>query len=225
MVASWPVHSATRSNAFWKQLIQWDMPWLWEFQEATAADQVQETDFKKLYLDLNRMTEPKLHLRSPFLGLANRRRVWGVCQQLADLYFQRISHDEPGDAPGTYAQTILDHSESVQMPAVLYPPPEGEVNTISKQLITSWVEMDNRLSVFETIWDSSGSLMGLAITFGNDRRLFGRDQGKDSTRSSVAIDATDWIEGLILKIPDIDLTGTKFETSIQGITVRPQARM
>jgi hypothetical protein len=106
---------------------------------------------------------------------------------------------------------------------VLYPPPEGEVNTISKQLITSWVEMDNRLSVFETIWDSSGSLMGLAITFGNDRRLFGRDQGKDSTRSSVAIDATDWIEGLILKIPDIDLTGTKFETSIQGITVRPQA--
>jgi hypothetical protein len=62
--------------------------------------------------------------------------------------------------------------------------------------------------------------MGLAVIFRGDRRLFGRDEGEGSMRRSVVIDATDWIVGLILKIPDIDLTEPKFKTSIYGITVR-----
>jgi hypothetical protein len=144
----------------------------------------------------------------------------GVCQQLANLYFQRIFHEEPDNS---YGQAILAHSESVQMPTVLGPPSEGEVNTISKQWITSWAEIDSRLSIFEAIWDSSGSLMGLAVTFRADRRLFGRDEGEGSTRRSVVIDATDWIVGLILILPDIDLTEPKFKTSIHGITVRLQS--
>jgi hypothetical protein len=218
IVASWPVHSVTRSNLFWKKLILSDMPWLWEFERAVIADLAGQVDFKNLYLDLNRKTKAKLNMRGPFLGLANRRRIWGVCEQLVGLYLKRTS-EELGDTARRDALAIMEHSETIQMPSVLYPQRQGGTD-ISTQRVYSWTEIDSLMATFETVWDSSGSLIGLAITFGEDRRLFGRDDGQATARQSTLIAATDWIVGLILHIPDLDLINTFPETSIHGITVR-----
>lgn len=51
-----------------------------------ASDQLNGLDLRKVYLYLQRATEAKLGMRGPFLGVANRRRIWGVCEQIAVGY-------------------------------------------------------------------------------------------------------------------------------------------
>ncbi|UKZ74792.1 hypothetical protein TrVFT333_002462 [Trichoderma virens FT-333] len=85
--ASWPVFNATRDNGFWKAFIYNDMPWAaTELQHIINDTQSQELDYKALYLWFEWMTVPQYGVGTPWMGLANRRRIWGACQELADLY-------------------------------------------------------------------------------------------------------------------------------------------
>ncbi|EHK21996.1 uncharacterized protein TRIVIDRAFT_136964, partial [Trichoderma virens Gv29-8] len=85
--ASWPVFNAARDNGFWKAFIYNDMPWAAiELQHIINDTQSQELDYKALYLWFEWMTVPQYGVGTPWMGLANRRRIWGACQELADLY-------------------------------------------------------------------------------------------------------------------------------------------
>ncbi|GAB1210217.1 hypothetical protein APSETT445_009008 [Aspergillus pseudonomiae] len=82
--ASLSVQMITQDNSFWKRFMQWDMPWLWEFQTLQTQKDV---NYKSLYLWLNKMTTPRYGMDDlNLMGVANRRRVWGVCEQLASRY-------------------------------------------------------------------------------------------------------------------------------------------
>ncbi|KAK4102319.1 hypothetical protein N658DRAFT_506506 [Parathielavia hyrcaniae] len=88
--ASWPALAATRSNGFWKWHLTHEMPWLNSLRPLLDGQEPEEKvtlDYKKLYLWLDKVTAPKYGVDGPFLSLANRRRIWGVCEQLAALYF------------------------------------------------------------------------------------------------------------------------------------------
>lgn len=45
-----------------------------------------EKKLKGLLLAVDSLTRPKKHMRGSFMGLANRRRIWSLCKQIADLY-------------------------------------------------------------------------------------------------------------------------------------------
>ncbi|OCK76198.1 hypothetical protein K432DRAFT_336121 [Lepidopterella palustris CBS 459.81] len=222
--ASWHVHCSTRDNAFWKQLIRWEiLPWFWELREILAEERSSDFDYKGLYLWLDKMTTPEFGMEGPFMGIANRRRIWDVCQQLANIYFERERY-EPISETDEYAEMILEHSMSLHMPMILYPQPKNSVSNVSKQWIRSFYEVDTRASTFETFWNAEGTLVGLAVAFGTDPRVFGRADtdavGDEQISKQVTrIPATDWISGLILHIPEMNMLDKHAHTAVKGVTV------
>jgi len=90
--ASWSVHVTVRDDeSFWRSRIRTSLACLFELHRLVANDYdhklLRGKSFKGLLLALDSLTRPKRHVRGPFMGLTNRRHVWGVCEQIADMYF------------------------------------------------------------------------------------------------------------------------------------------
>ncbi|GAB1215284.1 hypothetical protein ATERTT37_004470 [Aspergillus terreus] len=90
--ASLSVQIVTQHNYFWEKAVQYNMPWLWEFHALKLEKTLPEDlNYKRLYLWLDKMTAPRYGMDDLTLtGVANRRRIWGVCQQLAPRYFKGL---------------------------------------------------------------------------------------------------------------------------------------
>ncbi|KAL2827949.1 hypothetical protein BDW59DRAFT_53213 [Aspergillus cavernicola] len=86
--ASLYVHLITRDDYFWRSFIQSDMPWLWETQ--VLRDSLNfplDLNYQLLYQFLNATTAPKYGMHDQALmGIANRRRIWGACEELSGRY-------------------------------------------------------------------------------------------------------------------------------------------
>ncbi|GES58040.1 F-box domain protein [Aspergillus terreus] len=93
--ASATVCRATQSNGYWKQRMSRVMDWFWELSNI-LQDNPSGLNFKALYLWLEKKTNPELGMDPKFMGLGNRRRIWGACQQLRDLYVKRIPPETEG---------------------------------------------------------------------------------------------------------------------------------
>ncbi|KAL4895146.1 F-box domain protein [Aspergillus ambiguus] len=94
--ASLNVQIVTQHNYFWEKAVQWDMPWFWEFHALKSESPLpDDINYKRLYLWLDKMTTPRYGMDDQALtGVANRRRIWGVCQQLAPRYFQGLKQQK-----------------------------------------------------------------------------------------------------------------------------------
>lgn len=214
--ASWTVNSATRYNLFWRGLINWDMPWFWELRSIFGELENTEINFKAVYLFLDRVTTPSIMVTGPFLGIANRRRIWGSCQDIMKLYFKPVDRKTANETDQE-AKEIIQRSKVLYMPVVSYPQTEETVNTITTQWVYSWQEIDCLPSTLEVNWNHDESIAGLSMTFGGSRRTFGRDT---DAVSAVRIPGNDWIDMLALRIPELDLRDKLTETSMRAITVR-----
>ncbi|KAL4882185.1 hypothetical protein BJY04DRAFT_187338 [Aspergillus karnatakaensis] len=87
--ASLFVHQVTCDNYFWRCFIESSMPWLWESQvlRVVARECPSDLNYKQVYLWLNNITAPRFAMEHPTLmGVANRRRIWGVCEELSISY-------------------------------------------------------------------------------------------------------------------------------------------
>jgi hypothetical protein len=78
--ASPAILDATNStnDLFWRNLIARDMSWFWELHGHVVDCQARDTelDYRMLFLWLDKTTRSCFGNDSPFLGLANRRRIW-----------------------------------------------------------------------------------------------------------------------------------------------------
>ncbi|KAF4543411.1 F-box domain-containing protein [Lasiodiplodia theobromae] len=246
--ASYPVHAAIRDGranpGFWRQALRRCMPWFTELHTLMRHGTVDEesTDYKGLFLWLDMSTRPRRGLAGPFMGVANRRRVWGVCEQYDALYQPRVKakEKERERVYGVEAEEIWKGVVNVGLPVVTWPPP-GErdvVRTASTQWVCRWDEVDAG-AFLEVFWDKVGTLAGLALVLGGkkkviggdvfveggEKRLFGAEGAvvngarKVFKKDTVEIERGAWIEGLVLHLPDVFYT-EKTETSIKGITIR-----
>ncbi|OJD38907.1 f-box domain protein [Diplodia corticola] len=234
--ASYTIHAAVRSSSqnpgFWKQALRRCMPWFWELHVLMRHGTVDpdETDFKGLFLWLEACTRPRRGLEGPFMGVANRRRVWGVCEQYDALYVPRLRAKEreravaagKGEAAGIWRGAV-----NTGLPVVAWPVPEGEgLRTSTAQWVCDWDEVKGR-SVLEVTWDEERTLMGLTLVVAGERRVFGSDGGgrfeSRLKKETVEIEQDCWVQGLILHLPDV-FSGEKTETSIKGMTVRTTHR-
>jgi hypothetical protein len=87
--ASWHVFNWTRGDTtrFGKQMIRLHLsPWLWEVDAFVSSIGNPAFDFTRFFLWLEAATEPKTGMSGPFLGVANRWRIWDTCSQLAHDY-------------------------------------------------------------------------------------------------------------------------------------------
>ncbi|KAK0645212.1 hypothetical protein DIS24_g8091 [Lasiodiplodia hormozganensis] len=235
--ASWFVHTCLlNNNAFWKQRLREHTPWFHKLRSLIddATTPPEGCDYRALFLWLYAQTRPRLWMSGPFMALANRRRLWGVCEQIADHYHQAKQRQRPPQADDdesneTCAQLIKNHANTPRMPIVAYPPPGPDAETMSTVFIRSSAELDAPFALFEAFWaydrtagvrngTSNGSLVGLAMTFDGCRRLFGRDDSAEGvSRETCLIVNPAQIGGLVLHIDPIVNKSRTWTTSVKGI--------
>ncbi|KAL0256786.1 hypothetical protein SLS55_009183 [Diplodia seriata] len=182
---------------------------------------VEDCDYRKLFLWLEQETRPRGWMDGPFLAVANRRRIWAVCEQLAERYHERLARRAAADCPDQTARMIMKYADNPQMPLVAYPPPTAGVETVSTQWILSLEERDARVASFSAFWDSDQSLVGMAMLLNGTSRLFGRDDSVEGvTKETVTVEYPAQVRALILHLfpRKIEQHGT--QSSIRGVTVR-----
>jgi hypothetical protein len=125
--ASWPAHCAKLPNAFWREKILFDRPWAFEIEDAFSPFNAPSVAYKRLYFHLNQITQ--LNKPGCNLGLTNRRRIWGVCDQLIELYRKGLSNDDGSNQTDNVDEYICENAKKSQhMPAVSFPPPRSVEN-------------------------------------------------------------------------------------------------
>jgi hypothetical protein len=88
--ASWTILTRTRNSSFWKKRLSEDMVWFWELQQYLKSSQHAVRNYKALYLWLDKRTHPLYGLTGAFMGIANRRRIWRPCAELAHRYYTKL---------------------------------------------------------------------------------------------------------------------------------------
>ncbi|KAL1864685.1 hypothetical protein Daus18300_007487 [Diaporthe australafricana] len=96
-MASYHVHVLLQNNnQFWGPRTRSSLPWFFELQELLEQDQtlLETNDDQRVFQWAERVTRPEKWLTGPFMGVANRRRIWSVCEQLGEKYKEfQIDHD------------------------------------------------------------------------------------------------------------------------------------
>ncbi|KAK4041711.1 hypothetical protein C8A01DRAFT_45146 [Parachaetomium inaequale] len=205
--SSWPAFCATRRNAFWKWFLKHDMPWLTELGPLLLDKQRDgpELSYKALYLWLDKVMAPRYGMEGPFLSLANRRRIWGVCEQLAPYYVRRlqeISLDEPDPS-------ILEHAICGHMALISddKPPPSGSWTLQRTLFVYSADEVKHRATIFEAYWGEGGRLVGFGAVVGRQKqRVFGLNGAElpHITRTATRIAASDRVTAITVVIATAD---------------------
>ncbi|KAH6983919.1 hypothetical protein EDB80DRAFT_783222 [Ilyonectria destructans] len=195
ITASCPAFLVTNSNDFWKQYL-YRIPWNWEFRDMLDETGIVSVDYKRLYLWLEAKTTPVSGVDVLFMSIANRRRIWGVCEQIKG-HCLKAAYYEPQNEPD---KTIVDQSECSHMPFVSVPPPEQPSIVETKLWVHSRKEIDGFLLVFEAFWDPAGALVGLGVAVGASQRIFGIDDSHNMTVKKTAgrIERNNWVESLVL---------------------------
>jgi hypothetical protein len=90
--ASRVVHTTSCPDSLWAGKLVDTYPWLWEVHELdvfqSQALEEKASQLLRSCLD-NGPSSSKSHSYS--LGLANRRRIWGVCEQIRSQYMEKLA--------------------------------------------------------------------------------------------------------------------------------------
>jgi hypothetical protein len=99
--ASLYINLLTRDDYFWKRFIASDMPWLEDAEAEVLRKRVVDDDssadtasalespinYQRVYQWLDGASKPVFGMHDElFMAVANRRRIWGVCEVLAGAY-------------------------------------------------------------------------------------------------------------------------------------------
>lgn len=89
--ASSTMHTTTLRAELWKQRLRREVPWLWEIHDVDVfQSQYFEGKTSKLLLDIDKKSKYTSENDDYIFGLANRRRIWGVCEQIRTQYFEKL---------------------------------------------------------------------------------------------------------------------------------------
>jgi hypothetical protein len=226
MKASYHVQITTCEPAFWKHLLRVRLvPWFPELSPFLATTTATTFDYRACFLWFDKITTPESGNHGPFMGFANRRRIWAVCQQISPLYQERYidatNRIDPGELAESEhddeAEKIWDGAVSLHTPMVSYPQPESPTET-SAQFIRSWRQL-YRSCDFDTYWSrDSGRLIGIALSFHGRQRVFGSTAGDSGNQ--LHIGSGDSIKQINVMMSNVDaLMDRRRTTSITGMTV------
>ncbi|KAF2451988.1 hypothetical protein P171DRAFT_376537, partial [Karstenula rhodostoma CBS 690.94] len=199
------VYTSTQNGAFWKHMLRLHIfPWSWEvFKIMSNGIYAEDLDEKSLFLWLEAATRPRFGAEGPLMGIINRRRIWGTCQQLVTQYAEKVHPVKRAEPDEAEARAILDRAKCLHMPVVSYPIAK-QCRTASVQFIRSWGEMSCRPSVLDTYWGHNGALIGISITLNGDNpRIFGSTEGTPG--SPLHIPPNEWIREIVVSIDDVNM--------------------
>ncbi|KAJ5520026.1 hypothetical protein N7463_000479 [Penicillium fimorum] len=89
--ASLAMHATSLPGDFWKHRLKSEMPWLWEIHDVDIF-QSQELEGKasNLLVNIQKKSQYTSENDDYIFGLANRRRIWRVCEQIRSRYLEKL---------------------------------------------------------------------------------------------------------------------------------------
>ncbi|KAF5591065.1 phosphatidylethanolamine n-methyltransferase [Fusarium pseudoanthophilum] len=190
----------TSSNAFWKNKISSDMPWVVGlFPGRDVTDNLQ-IDWLKVYKTLRAISKGQDE-REPFTtgGLRNRARVWDVCTQMLNEYWPRkeAREEELSNNPA-----VLKKAKVSAEPILRFPRSNG-IMWSQASLIEKFDDMLSAEPVIEVLWSAGGELAGIVCrtTAGGRPRAAG-SKNLYTRSDKVHIPKDDWITELIITSQD-----------------------
>lgn len=199
--ASTIVYRATDDNGFWRSLVSREMDWLWDtLPELIAAHK--DLDWKRFYTSLDHATSQLWGMRGEYMSLANRRRIWYPCSQLAVHYQQRL------ESARAVEDDLRSHAISLQMPVVSYPDPNK--SSPFCETINSWGARASAL-ILSLAWNERNELAGISPC--------GLQEESYAYVNSYKIDKGDWLQSMILFMEPIDLTDAGASSAVVGVVL------
>uniref|UniRef100_A0A8H7MZF0 F-box domain-containing protein n=1 Tax=Bionectria ochroleuca TaxID=29856 RepID=A0A8H7MZF0_BIOOC len=200
--ASWALHSAHHNNHdFWMRRIKDEMEWFFELHEVLQSPGFLDgvSSMKAVYLWANLKSKPRLGFKGKYMGVANRRRIWFACGQIAESYRAKIAV-----SAGDVDESIEDNAASPYTSIVSWPTASSDQLFAHSFWISSWDALYSSKTL-DTFWDSEGYLTGIAVTINGQKRLFGFDNKEhDLQQRTLEFQRHEWIAEMILHIPPID---------------------
>jgi hypothetical protein len=85
------MHITPLSLDSWKDRLRVEVPWLWEIHDiGVFHSQESEERASKLLLNIQKKSTYTSEKDDYILGLASRRRIWGVCEQIRTRYLEGL---------------------------------------------------------------------------------------------------------------------------------------
>lgn len=176
---------------------------------------------RRFFAWANHITTPRVGMKGPFMGVGNRRRIWGVCGHLVDLYLARLdlhlAQSLSADTLDEEEAYIRSHSVCVDMPQVNFPLPD-ELYTVKSFWMRSKSEANalERGFTLKIFWQCQ-RLIGLGVVLDNSEdselRLLGSEDYQNEERidkESMQVASGDWITGFILHYPFLNIFRTSW---------------
>ncbi|KAI7494026.1 hypothetical protein KC367_g8322 [Hortaea werneckii] len=196
MLASRTAYCATRSQSFWKRRLQRDAPWYWEAFSTSSPSVINnyEEEYQKVMMQARRPVE--LAKRSQHVsGLANRRRIWEVSQQVLKMYAEICPLDRNSTAESSsefqeearshHFARVADQTESGH---------DASAHFFFQTAAGMHMEKSMRF-----VWNKE-ALSGISMEVGDTVSSFGDCTGPGEACDVLELSADDWLEKIILNI-------------------------
>ena len=92
--ASWSMHTTQLPEKSWKKRLESDLPWLWEVHDIDmTGSQKLEAKLSKIMAKLEEKSQYRDGEVNYIPGLANRKRIWMVCEDIRDVYHEQLAEN------------------------------------------------------------------------------------------------------------------------------------
>ncbi|TKW48760.1 Serine/threonine-protein kinase spk-1 [Colletotrichum tanaceti] len=168
--------AVVRNRCFWKRHLQAWYRWYFEWQAVLLRDTdpfLRQADLMQVAFRLDRLGEPAL---ISDMIMTNRRRIWGVCDQLARRYLSRRRSQQRDSARLPAPGGDVMGSVRCGRLAVVRPRPAGaRLDLVDAYWVRSAEDhIHGHPRVFEALFDAEDGLVGLSLAPVGQRRHFGR---------------------------------------------------
>ncbi|KAG5752856.1 hypothetical protein H9Q70_004491 [Fusarium xylarioides] len=194
--ASLETYSSLRDNdSFWKRRIITHLPYFFELHECLKeqSQTLENRDIGRIFLWADAASKPRSSVTKLMFSVANRRRIWNVCEQIGKVY-----KEEPQQkaVPKSYLACQARNSER----QVLGDTGEPGLYFRTAHFLQGWAESSSPWTL-DLFWNSEGDLSGIAVTFGQDQRIFGHETHESGAcQSTGSFSGGVWIEGFVFHI-------------------------
>ncbi|KAF4469362.1 Activator of stress related protein [Fusarium albosuccineum] len=200
-------------RSFWEDRIRNYTPYFEELVDAftTRYDSLVTQDPRKILSWAENASRPRVGISGFLLPVANRRRIWSVCEQIAREYhpncpsepdttceMQKIAVGNKMHFVGCNGKSVFDVEQSYW--------------------IQTWDEYDDpyRPWTLKTFWNSDWDLTGITVKFNQEEpRMFGRqgtEEGAWETTKDLPCEI--WIKGFIYFYDDTQVTYGQTDASL-----------
>lgn len=193
-------------NSFWRTRFVRDLPWAPESAidiHTNSAD----VDWKRTYQFFLQVSD--LDNDECLLGLANRRRIFKICERIAEIYWRKnaeIKHQEDNIKHNLSGKLVCNHMPRV---AQIKSEDASQNTPFSFVAITHWADVASYALEINFIWHTKNYLSSLStsLTYGGGRRRtqqlpHGEVVMRETQQDTITVKEGQWISSVTLTISD-----------------------